>query len=213
MDLASLVAQLVENPPAMQETWVWSLGWRYPLAKGTATHSSILAYRIPRSPKELDTTGRLSLFNLSFNSEQPWKQTNHPLQSLKITRGRVILLALLPFNSLTFIGHTHTHIGPEILLMVTELVSQSSKNPGLKPMLACLQILSSALSTETCRPFVIAFFRVCFYASLVAFLWSLLCYHHTGVGATMMGLLWKEGVEENHAPLTLIKNYWPLIMC
>ena len=40
---ASLVAQLVKNPPAMQETWVWSLGWEDPLKKGKATHSSILA--------------------------------------------------------------------------------------------------------------------------------------------------------------------------
>ena len=39
---ASLVAQLVKNPPAMRETWVQSLGWKDPLEKGKATHSSIL---------------------------------------------------------------------------------------------------------------------------------------------------------------------------
>ena len=44
--LASLMAQLVKNPSAMRETWVWSLGWEDPLEKGTATHSSILAWRI-----------------------------------------------------------------------------------------------------------------------------------------------------------------------
>ena len=44
---ASLVAQLVKNLPAMQETWVQSLGWEDPLEKGKATHSSILAWRIP----------------------------------------------------------------------------------------------------------------------------------------------------------------------
>ena len=44
---ASLVAQLVKNLPAMWETWVWSLGWEDPLEKGKATHSSILAWRIP----------------------------------------------------------------------------------------------------------------------------------------------------------------------
>ena len=44
---ASLVAQLVKNPPAMRETWVRSLGWEDPLEKGKATHSSILAWRIP----------------------------------------------------------------------------------------------------------------------------------------------------------------------
>ena len=43
----SLVAQLVKNPPAMWETGVQSLGWEDPLEKGKATHSSILAWRIP----------------------------------------------------------------------------------------------------------------------------------------------------------------------
>ena len=43
---AFLVAQLVKNPPAMQETWVQSLGWEDPLEKGKATHSSVLAWRI-----------------------------------------------------------------------------------------------------------------------------------------------------------------------
>ena len=44
---ASLVAQLVKNPPAVLETWVRSLGWEDPLEKGTATHAGILAWRIP----------------------------------------------------------------------------------------------------------------------------------------------------------------------
>ena len=44
---ASLVTQLVKNPPAMWETWVQSLGREDPLEKGKATHSSILAWRIP----------------------------------------------------------------------------------------------------------------------------------------------------------------------
>ena len=44
---ASLVAQLIKNPPAMWETWVQSQGWEDPLEKGKATHSSILAWRIP----------------------------------------------------------------------------------------------------------------------------------------------------------------------
>ena len=45
--MASLVAQMVKNPPAMLETWVGSLGWEDPLEKGMVTHSSILAGRIP----------------------------------------------------------------------------------------------------------------------------------------------------------------------
>ena len=41
------MAQLVKNPPAMQENWLRSLGWEDPPGKGKATHSSILAWRIP----------------------------------------------------------------------------------------------------------------------------------------------------------------------
>ena len=44
---ASLVAQQVKDPPAMQEMWVQSLGWEDPLEKGKATHSSSLPWRIP----------------------------------------------------------------------------------------------------------------------------------------------------------------------
>ena len=46
MQGASLVAQMVKNLPAMQDTWVQSLGWEDPLEKEMATHSSILAWRI-----------------------------------------------------------------------------------------------------------------------------------------------------------------------
>ena len=52
-DWASLVAQLVKNLPAMQETQVWSLAWKDPLEKGMVTHSSILAWRIPRIVKSM----------------------------------------------------------------------------------------------------------------------------------------------------------------
>ena len=48
---ASPVAQRVKNLPAMQETWVQSLGQEDPLKKGMATHSSILAWRIPQTEK------------------------------------------------------------------------------------------------------------------------------------------------------------------
>ena len=50
---ASLGAQLVKNPPAMRETWVRSLGREDPLEKGTATHSSILAWRVPWTLRSL----------------------------------------------------------------------------------------------------------------------------------------------------------------
>ena len=61
--------QIVKNPPTMQETWVQSLGWEDTPGKGMATHSSILAWRIPRTEElvgystwglsELDMTNTL----------------------------------------------------------------------------------------------------------------------------------------------------------
>ena len=56
---ASLVAQRIKHLPAMQETWVQSLGWEDPLEKEMATHSSILAWRIPwtEEPGGLQSTG------------------------------------------------------------------------------------------------------------------------------------------------------------
>ena len=64
--LASLVVQLVKNPPALQEIWVRSLGWEDPLEKGKATHSTLLAWRIPGGHKESDMTERLSLLFLHW---------------------------------------------------------------------------------------------------------------------------------------------------
>ena len=57
--LASLVAQSVKRLPAMQETWVRSLGWEDPLEKEMAIHSSILAWRIPwtEEPGRLQSMG------------------------------------------------------------------------------------------------------------------------------------------------------------
>ena len=70
------MAQTIKNPPAVQETWVRSLGWEDPLEKGMTTHFSTLAWRVPRtqepegySPwghKELDTTDRLTLSSFFF---------------------------------------------------------------------------------------------------------------------------------------------------
>ena len=50
---------MVKNLPAVKETWVQPLGWEYPLQKGTATHSSIVGWRIPwtEEPRRLHSTG------------------------------------------------------------------------------------------------------------------------------------------------------------
>ena len=59
MPRASLVAQMVKKLPAMQETWVQSLGPEYPLEKEMTTHFSILAWRLPwtEEPSGLQSTG------------------------------------------------------------------------------------------------------------------------------------------------------------
>ena len=63
---ASLVAQPVKDLPAIQETWVQSLGWEDPLEKGTVTHSSILAWRIPRTEK----LGKLRVHGITESQTQ-----------------------------------------------------------------------------------------------------------------------------------------------
>ena len=65
---ASLVAQLVKNPPAMQETWVQSLDWEDALEKGKATHSSILAWRTPRTVHGV-AKSRTRLSDFPFHSQ------------------------------------------------------------------------------------------------------------------------------------------------
>ena len=85
--MASLVAQMVKNPPAMQEIQVWSLGWEDPLEKGMATHCSILDWRIPGTEEpgglqfmgsqrvghdRVTNTSTLNLWMESNNNVLPW---------------------------------------------------------------------------------------------------------------------------------------------
>ena len=63
---ACLVAQLVKNLPAIQGTWVWSLGWEDPLEKGKSTPSIILAWRIPWSIAHGTSQTQLSDFHFHF---------------------------------------------------------------------------------------------------------------------------------------------------
>ena len=64
------MAQLVKNPPAMCKTWIQSVGWEDPSEKGMATHSSILAWRIPctEEPGRLQSMGlqRIRLSDFTF---------------------------------------------------------------------------------------------------------------------------------------------------
>ena len=81
------MAQMVKNPPAMQETWVQSLGWDYPLEKGMATHSSILAWRISWT----DEPGRLQSMG-SQRVRQDWATSTftwHLLSSIQFSHSVV----------------------------------------------------------------------------------------------------------------------------
>ena len=79
---ASLMAQLAKNLPAMRKTWVRSPGWEDTLEKGKATHSSIVAWRTPRTVwsmglKESDTTASFtfpggSVFPMQETRFDPW---------------------------------------------------------------------------------------------------------------------------------------------
>ena len=77
---ASLVAQMVKNLPAMQETQVQPQVWEDPLEKGMATHSGILAWRIPwtEKPGRLQSMGsqksQTSLSNQHFLEVEPWRK-------------------------------------------------------------------------------------------------------------------------------------------
>ena len=65
LNRASVVAQTVKRPPAMRETWVRSLGWKDPLEKEMATHSSTRAWKIPwtEGPGRLQSLGLQRVFN------------------------------------------------------------------------------------------------------------------------------------------------------
>ena len=64
------MAQLVKNLPAVQETWVRSLGWEDPLGKGKATHSSILAWRIPWTAQSMGSQSWTRLSDFHFRNSQ-----------------------------------------------------------------------------------------------------------------------------------------------
>ena len=83
---ASLVAQLVKNPPAVQKTWVPFLSWEDTLEKETASHSSILAWEIPWTDDpgglqslrlhELDTTKQLNHHHSGMKQREIWGSTS-----------------------------------------------------------------------------------------------------------------------------------------
>ena len=72
------MAQLVMNPPAMQETWVRSLGWEDSLEKGKATHSNILAWRIPRATVHGVAKSQTQLSDFHLTKEEGYQLEKLP---------------------------------------------------------------------------------------------------------------------------------------
>ena len=102
---ASLVAQLVKKPPATRETWIQSLGWEEPLEKGKATHSSILAWRIPWTMQSLRSQ-RVGHNWMTFTSfhffATPWTAAQQAFLSFTISQS---LLKLMSIESVILSNH------------------------------------------------------------------------------------------------------------
>ena len=77
------MAQLVKNPPAMQETWAWSLGWEDPLEKGKATHNLAMSKLLA------DGIYKDQVYLVDSNMSSGLKVTNQaPLLSFQIEAGK-----------------------------------------------------------------------------------------------------------------------------
>ena len=157
------MAQMVKNLPVMQETWVQSLGQEDPLEKGMATHSSILAWRIPWSEepsglqhgvakqgcKGLDMTERLTL-------------------SLHIGIRIYTHICIYTFNAVCVLSHSVMFDSWTVALQVPPSVGFSKQeywsglpfpspgdlpNPGIEPMSPAFQVDSLPLSHRG-RPYI-----------------------------------------------------------
>ena len=83
----SLVAQVVRNPPAMWEIWIQSLDWEDLLEKGKATHSSILAWRIPWTVKSMGSQRvrhDRATCTFTFHFQTPFHYSNNDIQLIGI---------------------------------------------------------------------------------------------------------------------------------
>ena len=108
---ASFVAQLVKNPPAMRETWVPSLGWKDPLEKEKATHSSILAWRISWTVQSMGSqrvrhNSAPFTFTFIISSRQP--NPTHPPCPLDPTLSH-LLSSFLPAPLFSLKDHPYWH--------------------------------------------------------------------------------------------------------
>ena len=136
---ASLVAQLVKNLPAVRETWVQSLGWEDPLEKGTATHSSILAWRVPWTEESMGSQrvrhAWATLTSSAIRSCMMWSQPGFLapclVLNLEAQTERTPEWPLLPCPVLFLFFPPEVILSPTQLCSVAlHLLSLSSLTPG-----------------------------------------------------------------------------------
>ena len=106
---ASLVVQMVKNPPAMWETWVQLLGWEDLLEKGTATHSSILTCRIPwtEEPGGLQSMKSQRVWH-DWATKHKHTQAQHLNQPVFIEYILLCNLVIFDFKELLLIVYSET---------------------------------------------------------------------------------------------------------
>ena len=110
---ASLVAQMVKNLPAVWETWIWSLGWEDTLEKGVATHSSVLAWRIPMDRGALWVTVHRGHKDSGITE---WLSTAQDNSGRTVIFWKTINLSMIPLIYFGFYVLENTWNNPRITL-------------------------------------------------------------------------------------------------
>ena len=164
---ASLVVQLEKHPPAMQETWVQSLGWEDPLEKGKLTHSSILAWRIADCAvhggcKQTGTTEPLSL-SLGMKRFYLTQGQGQCCGDCSITdrNMRILVSHLDPFSSayyeglnkmvykFPYISNTDSKKSSNVILNSVGLIAVNCRNPQRQELISMSLNLATVLNTQS----------------------------------------------------------------
>ena len=115
--------EMINNLPTMMKTWVWSLGWEDPLEKGTATHFSILTWRIPRTIQSMGSPGVGHKWaNFTFTPTIIWStfwDVSHEMNTIPSN----LVVPLFIFKELTHFTESHALLVTLGLLCPISLIS------------------------------------------------------------------------------------------